>query len=650
MNAQWYFKEHGPQDSIWNPMGGEHLTGGEDDDWRAGESLVRECIQNSIDASEQSGEIAEIRFRVGASGALSAQTALHWFGTLWPHLVAEDCRLTGVPQKPAAGGYLVIEDFGTCGLEGDVTQYGISDESNRFLNFVRAEGLSGNSVNGNSGGSWGVGKSVFNRCSRINSFLGLTVRKSSGDAVLFGKSLLRHHRMCDEQFQAMGLFGLRKDDASLTLPPDDTETLERLVADFGITRELGLKPGMDAEPGLSVVVPYADEEIDARALAEVVIKEYFYPIVSGRLKVSITEEKGGRTRVIELHQETIRDLELVQSNRELNRLLTLADWAYQYPLAKQYQLESQTVSKRPSWSDDLFRLDSDEFKALSERYEDGYPIAVRVPVPVYKKGEQPTEASLTVYLQKDLEGAGYRPVFVRGWIVVPNARQQRVRSHALFGLIRIDDGPLAWQLRAAEPPAHTYWSPDTANFKGRYKHGKAVIDFVVAAPKKIADALSSANTERDFNALAELFPEPTPEGRRKNENGNMGEKKKGKSPFDGVDPPKPRPKPFKISDRASGFTVSRDNPETTPIPWRMEIKAAYDTSRGNPMKKFHPADFDLEKLDRSQHGVQEIECAPNAVVIEPDSDDFRYSVEGFDVHRDLVVKVSTLKAPEGDET
>lgn len=643
MSAAWHFARHQAGQPIVNPLGGEHFAES-DEDWRPGEVLVRECIQNSLDARHD--DEVSVVFQVRDAQSMSAETASFWFSSLWPHLQSRDCRIPNLPNAPYAGGFVVVEDFGTCGLEGDVRQGGLSDSDNRFFNFFRAEGLSGNPMNGTSGGSWGVGKSVFNRCSRINSFLAITGRRSDGSVALIGKSLLRHHRTADgREFQGLGQFGEK--DASnefMVLPETSGGLINRLVRDFGLSRPI---EGSSAEPGLSVVIPYADPDISAAGIVEIVIREYFHPIISGRLRVRVSGMFERRRDSVDLNKENLLD-QASRISRPLDaHVLQLATWSLGDGPRHAYVLNEPAAGQPPAWSDDLLRPNDPAFAELCQRFDRGDPVAIRVPLRVKPTAREAERAAFTVYMQRDLVGNGYRPVFVRGCIVVPNARQRAIKNQSLFSLVIIEEGPLAVMLRAAEPPSHTSWSPDTANFCGRYEHGKQLIDFVVGAPKYLADALSNARTERDLDVWADIFPAPDSDGER----GVEGKRRKGKrkGPQPPPPPPPPRLKPFRIEEVAGGFCVARDNAGSTPLPRALEVIAAYDTSRGNPLKKYDPADFKLQDLRRNARDVHEVECRDNRILIRPTSDNFRVEVTGFDVNRDLVVKVRTAGRGTEDE-
>ena len=346
MTEEWHFVRHEIGQPIRNTLGAEHFAESEED-WSPGEVLVRECIQNSLDAHHD--DEVSVTFQVRPQGAMNAATASAWFGSLWPHLRSEDCKLPNIEVEPPSGGFVVVEDFGTRGLEGDVRMGGLSDTDNRFFNFFRAEGLSGNSRNGTTGGSWGVGKSVFNRCSRINTFLALSRRRSERDAVLIGKALLRHHRTQSGEFQELGQFGV-KDQANqfLVLPATSDSVIQRFATDFAIRRSL---EGPSTEPGLTVVIPYSSSDITADGIVEIVIREYFHPILAGRLRVRVTGEIKGRDHSVDLNQDNLIERAADQTRSEVAAVLELARWSLGDGPKGAYVIDEPRASEPPALTD-----------------------------------------------------------------------------------------------------------------------------------------------------------------------------------------------------------------------------------------------------------------------------------------------------------
>lgn len=225
-----------------------------------------------------------MRFFVsGASGALSAGRASTWLGDAWQHLTAPESGPRGLPPQPASCPYLLMEDFGTKGLEGDPAAEDLQpgEEKNHFYAFFRAEGVS-ESTGGR--GTWGVGKTVFARSSRINTFFGLTVRRQDVLPLLMGQAILRFHRLGETKFAPDGMFGVIQPDSQFVCPVENLGRIEEFRRDFRVSRQ--------DEAGLSVIVPYCLEEITEDTIVQAVGREYFSPILTGGAML------GGHSRAL----------------------------------------------------------------------------------------------------------------------------------------------------------------------------------------------------------------------------------------------------------------------------------------------------------------------------------------------------------------
>ena len=156
----WHFREKQPDETMRNPVQGEFFSEQAID--KPAQALVREVIQNSLDARIE-GESVCVRFYLSGEGkALSSERAAFWFGNAWPHLCAPRNGLAkgAVSAKPETCSFLTIEDFGTTGLDGDPEMCEPAEGTwdNRFFAFFRTEGLS--SKRGSTGGRWGAASSA----------------------------------------------------------------------------------------------------------------------------------------------------------------------------------------------------------------------------------------------------------------------------------------------------------------------------------------------------------------------------------------------------------------------------------------------------------------------------------------------------------
>lgn len=184
-----------------------------------------------------------IHLATGTNAATPAECA-EFFDGAWPHIQAAGNGLKTPPTKMEACPFLVVEDFGTSGLVGDIEQWADEPgEKNAFYYFFRAEGRTGKGDEDR--GRWGVGKYVFPRSSRANSFFGLTVRRDDQKCLLMGQAVLRTHKSGNKHYKPDGGFGeLRGDE--LLLPTQDAALIERFRSVFAVARS--------HESGLSLVV------------------------------------------------------------------------------------------------------------------------------------------------------------------------------------------------------------------------------------------------------------------------------------------------------------------------------------------------------------------------------------------------------------
>lgn len=120
------------------------------DDVDISETIVRETIQNSLDAAVDDPCQVKVSFRwVSKENGLSKEYFSLLLKDQLPHAAAAGIDIDSLDfANPRA---LVIEDFGTCGLTGSTT----SKDDDHFSDFWRRHGKSHKS--GKSRGRWGLG-------------------------------------------------------------------------------------------------------------------------------------------------------------------------------------------------------------------------------------------------------------------------------------------------------------------------------------------------------------------------------------------------------------------------------------------------------------------------------------------------------------
>lgn len=423
---KWFFRIQNPGEITRDPIIGEFFSTEAIEN--PAEALVREGIQNALDAKTGS----EIRVRIFlASGdyALDGSQVSPWFDGIWDHLSSKGNGLHEAPSKNAPCQYLVFEDFGTTGLQGDILQpFDEPGNKNSFFYFFRAEGRSGKGETDR--GRWGIGKHVFPRSSRISTFFGMTVRSDDGKQLMMGHVILKSHKINGSNYAPDGYFGESSQDSDLVLPITNKVTLDHFRADFHLSR--------DKEPGLSVVVPYVDAEITAQHLKRAVISDYFYPILKGELIVYI-EEGNHKSRIDAnslLHEITLLD---VKEKDDLISLVDFADWIIHHSAGKEYVLKPCTLDV-PAWSDDL--MPHEMIEKMRSNLDAGKSMAFHVGIKVPKREGKSTMSYFNVYLRQDGHKTG-RPIFIREGIIISDVRGAP-RAPGIRSLVIVETNH--WQL------------------------------------------------------------------------------------------------------------------------------------------------------------------------------------------------------------
>lgn len=651
---EWKFRTMKLSEQNRDPVESEFFRRGD-----AVESLIREAIQNSLDAGLGNGPI-RVRFYVsGNEYALSPLDSQQWLTGLAPHLKATDTASTDLLDGTMP--FITVEDFGTRGLQGDPTiarksevqTSGANQESfEDFFYFWRNVGITGKS--GTQRGSWGLGKAVYASSSDIRSVLGLTVRSDDSRSLLMGQCVLGIHDLNNasgvptqhDAYGFFGEFGTRNEDPDFAVPTEDKALIDQFRTQFKLERH--------NESGLSLVVPFPSQELLPHAAAPwrcadeyalEVIQQFAYPILANQLKVDIVTP----AKTHHLNRETLLTVldglswETGKYDRELTkRLLTLALWAIDGAGRIELQRNDGLAAR---WED--IEFPGDTLGSSRERFNQQQPLAFRVPVLVRPKSGGPELAHFDVLLQHDPTIKGNAIRFVRQGLTLSEI--QGSAAAGLVGLVTIEHDALAKLLRDAENPAHTRWLTRSEQLKKHFIGGPDRVAFVEKAPRVLLRRLLDSPEKLDTELLADFFPDPDPEAAHPGTKG--GEKKGPKQKPPGPVIAKTVSKPIRIHRVAGGFAVARD--PSVPLPSRtLQVEMAFDVVSGNPFKAWKPFDFstDTSPIETTIVGGSIKQKSGNKVLVRIDSDDFHLEVRGFPDSRDLAVKDRLLPEGDGDET
>ena len=687
-NAQWRFRRMGKAEINQEPIEREFF-----DEEPINTRLVREAIQNSLDARCDANTPVKVRFSLrGIHKPLPAYYANKYIKGLARHLrtqsdmdvhalFADDANLSqgGLP-------FIVIEDAGTVGLEGKFEQYDDSEtesaSNNHFYWFFRNVGRSGKGDSEN--GSWGLGKWVFPDASCISSYIAVTRRRSDNAALLMGQSVLKKHDVNRRRHAPYGYFGIF-DDEEFALPldsfvPEQKAFIDECITDFGLWRR------DKDESGLSIIIPFPridgeDERLETPKILAAIIHNYFYAIINRSLEVTLDEGDGSPP--IEITADTI-DSVLERADLEDSGERSVEGYQHLFEMCRQKMALSDG-----DYIDilvaDIDRMNDEGYtgiKRLRRRYNAHELLPFRVTTDVQRKNGAREETKFNLYIQKDDALRDGHDYYVRGTLSI--SEMNFIGQTSARTLLTVHERePLAAMLRDSEPPAHTSWRTSVHRVTDRWVAAPRRITAVRNASRRLLQALRTPTESIQKDAFADIFFYVEPNSRvasRGQRTGTAATAGRRAVDING------NPMKFEISNTHSGtgFRIRIPTDSENPPEYAL-LQVAYQTPRGNPIKSYTPNDFRLRDLNITHKGCEvmmanaEIGTAEKATfgkllrgIFAPPSEaassavkdtaatfdakmqdnemrlyisdprDFDLSVQGFDSNRDVYVKLDEL--------
>jgi hypothetical protein len=487
--------------------------------------LVRESIQNSLDEVLDTTKPVQMVFTIGTQLPAIAN---RYFEKLYRHIKKSGLR--EVPNFDESSKFLVIEDFNTLGLDGPTSSASPTDEELEaqkkidrairikfsFWFFAWKTGAS-NKTSGNRG-SWGIGKIVFPRASRIKSYLVLSVRRPQNSpdgnpSIMFGKSILKYRQLDGKRYLPECQWMIQ-DSEGLPIPSSDAAEQLKFIQDWKLARTPG-------EMGTSIVVPFCRDEMSANNLIQSIIRDYFISILGGQLECTVRDENGLETRI---NKSTLMNLiedfqggNLPRGTRSAEELKALCEMYLAHENAKTTKVTIPLHTTTPNdWAE--IEFSEEDAERITEAYNSGQIIELTVmtAIPAMTDPKKdPSEDSYTVLLKKVLDMRS-STVFCREGILIPSANTsssfQNCISMVIIGKMTSAgevDNSLANLLKNAEGPSHDRWSPDAMNFRGRYTpkyKAEGVIRWVKTSAERCLRLIQGAETEEDDVTLSVYFP------------------------------------------------------------------------------------------------------------------------------------------------
>jgi len=428
--GKWEFNK-ADLSSVWSdPKQGDHFN---NDDIGLCEALVREVIQNSTDAGNGSGPV-KVRFNTTNLQGQDAVKMRALLQPLEPNLSA--CHVDISPlQGKADIPVLSIEDFNTCGLTGSFTER----DGDNFSSFWRDLSISKKS--GNKGGRWGLGKLVFSSSSLIKTFFGLTKRSGDEHCALMGQSVLNHHDVGDDSYEPHGFWFADRHDNRLQLPVTNDECIDEFSAITKIART--------SQSGLSILIPfYNQERINYENILDSVIKNYYFPILAGKLVVEVEVLTVNSGNFLEIVADSC--LTNIPSNIPFKFIKKISDALDREP-------DFTAVKEIGKYELSEGHFAEGIIESMKEKFSGGGLFKTRIPVLLKRKSKGDVRSFIDLYIQDLPEGKQSFALFSRGAIILPGERGQ-FRTSAAYGALVASDSEMEEFLGDSENPAHTRWN------------------------------------------------------------------------------------------------------------------------------------------------------------------------------------------------
>ena len=550
------------------------------------ESLVRESLQNCLDAM-RSGQ-TQVRVEYSIRHVPYKELKANWLQNLDKHLLQVRLQPDDELSDDASVRVLSIEDFNTTGLNGSL----VEDDENPYFTFWWKEGTSSKSEG--HGGRHGVGKSVLWGSSKMRFFFGLTVRECDGKHVLTGQATLRPHAVAGKSYDPYGHFEAAP----------DTEKHAPFVGGHPVIRAFceffGLRRKNDC--GLSVVIPFLDDDITEGAIIDAVVGDSFHQIADGQLVVRVGQVEISSANIAEVADSR-------PNTQKLSQAIKLSQ-----SVVKDRDAGVETVACAPDCgqlSASIF--DCDAVERLRAAWATAKRVGIRASVTVQHAKRAPMVGGVDAYILRTTDDALAVSTYVRGRITVPFTSHKT--GHDAVALLVVHEGPLSQVLGDAEKPNHRDWIKKLAKSKG-YRNADRIIDFcktLLPQLYKLINKTEDATVVK--GVLSDVFSRPSGQGQKPNP----------------PPPPTPTPSPFDIERRDGGFVVRVPSRVSEPVNFR--VTASYAPHAWSAL------DFAFTKspIKFECRGEGECTAQPGEIAVAGAKGGFMLVVTGFDQHRDLTI-------------
>jgi len=636
VTAKWVFPETGPYQVQGRDLSEDNFA---QEDRTSLEILMREALQNPLDARERNNTGAvKVRISVLQPGHFDAE----YLAGILNDDYGKRLEAAGGDPLPdfTTSAVLVLEDFGTTGLEGNWNEQNADGPNENWNAFWFREGEGAKSTVGSNGRA-GQGKITYYRTGAARAVFGFTVRKSDGAKLLMGRSAFRRVYPYDGKKYLRHSFWCTGKDQPL--PTTDDAAIMAFRKAFALTRL--------SEPGLSLVIPFP-VDFDAEQAIRTIITDFYYPIARGSLEISIGKMDIAKGKVDAVADQLLPD----DVAREKRSAFSKGFRGLVRDVIDVEAKGARLVQLRPGWDrtpklkEDV--LPSGALGLLRTALDKGERISVRCPVTIRPKKGASVQSWFDVHLEVPEELERVEEAYIRRDLLIGSENHLAASAYLqkARGLTLVSEPQLSAFLADAEEPTHLKWNGSRPRLSEGYSNPQATLRAVRNAAPRLLALISNELVKRDTKALAKYFTHAAEDGSR---HVGGGTKPGGKEITEIVELPESVRKPFRIATGADRIRVVPNGaaaPMPANLPMSCILEVAYEGLDQDPFRAYDPFDFDL--ADNTAHAIKATganitDRRGNRIWFDVTVPQFELEVPGFDPNIRLRARLTYTEKNNG---
>ncbi len=579
-------------------------------DYPYSETLVREAIQNSLDAQLEKDQPVQINFTFYEEAIGSRR---EYFEKLMEY---RDSLGLVIPEEWDNDKikWLIVEDFNTTGLLGSLEDRKDSDFWNYWLNF----GIS--SKDGTKRGSKGIGRVTFLIASRIQTVIGITSRFKAEKAIC-GMAVLGVDT--NNEFLKSTHAHFAKDiNGNIFELHDSDEHYSSIKNSFCFE---DYEDGF--ESGLGLLIPYPHTELSTEVILAAAIENFAPAVLSNNLEIKVDGRVLNKDNIFSIAPTVSDHLNDKAIKNDVVRFLNYINDVLNDDSTtelKFYSIKKNSIKDYPK---------KNVISKLQNLISFGGSIKLKLSFPIYKNGIKDF-VSLKVLIGPSSQTSP-TPIdkFFREGMSIPNVKTKTPGDLDL--IILAEEGELARYLNLCEGKAHLDFLESQevklALKKHGYDQGITLRRYIKNIQTELRILMTPDVPKEDPTVFDKYFSKAK-------------KKRPGRGTITGINTPIDIPprkvSPVQVSELHNGLKISAEK-KFTEWPVNFETIITYSDGTRSPSWNIH--DFSFDKLNLNYQQC-ELSYVDNKVLVKGFSSETIISITGFDPNRELDIKIINQNA------